>query len=83
MAPSKGLPYRVTFGFRQFLQPLPHGLSPFSGSEKDQRDFLWRWLFRHSLPFLHLLSYMYHKLCIPGDIPAAGDACADIKISQH
>jgi hypothetical protein len=32
---------------------------------------------------LHLLSYMYHKLCIPGDIPAAGDACADIKISQH
>src|ERR1035441_2796756 len=70
LRPQKVFPYGVTFGFRQFLQPLPHGLSPFSGSEKDQRDFQWRWVCRHSLLFLYLLSYMYHKLCIPGNIPA-------------
>src|ERR1039458_6759479 len=57
LRPQKVFPYGVTFGFRQFLQPLPHRLSRVSGSEKDQRDLLWRWVFRHSLPSLYLMCH--------------------------
>ena len=62
-------PYGLTLAFRQFPQPIPHGLAPLSGSEENRRDLIRGYGasgigYRPSV--MHLLQYMYHKRCMPG-----------------
>jgi len=59
------LPYGVPLGFRQSLQPLPHGLISRPQAVKNQRDFSRLQGFRHPAPYMVLLYLkMYNQKVI-------------------